>query len=53
MRLLRAELFGVMPSDPLTFTVAAFVLSAIALTTACVLALRIPRVDLLVTLRHE
>ena len=53
MRLLRAELFGVTPSDPLTFTVAAFVLLAIALTAACVPALRAVRVDPLVALRHE
>ena len=53
MRLLRAELFGVTPSDPLTFTVAAFVLLAIALTAACVPAVRAVRVDPLVALRHE
>jgi putative ABC transport system permease protein len=53
MRLLRAELFGVTPSDPLTFTVAAAVLLAIALTAACVPALRAVRVDPLVALRHE
>jgi putative ABC transport system permease protein len=52
-RLLRAELFGVTPSDPLTFTVAAFVLLAIALMAACVPALRVVRVDPLVALRHE
>jgi predicted permease len=53
MRLLRAELFGVTPSDPLTFTVAAAVLLAIALTAAYVPALRAVRVDPLVALRHE
>ena len=53
MRLLRAELFGVTPSDPLTFTVAAFVLLAIALTAACVPALRAVHVDPLLALLHE
>ena len=53
MRLLTAELFGVAPSDPLTFTVAAFVLLAIALMAACVPALRAVRVDPVVALRHE
>ena len=53
MKLLSAELFGVTPSDPLTFTVAAFVLLAIALAAACVPALRAVRVDPLVALRHE
>jgi putative ABC transport system permease protein len=53
MRLLTAELFGVTPSDPLTFTVAAFVLLAIALTAACVPALRAVHVDPLLALRHE
>ena len=53
MRLLRAELFGVTPSDPLTFTVAAAILLVIALTAACVPALRAVRVDPLVALRHE
>ena len=53
MRLLRAELFGVTPSDPLTFTVAAFALLAIALTAACVPALRAVHVDPLLALRHE
>jgi len=53
MRLLRAELFGVTPSDPLTFTVAALVLLATALMAAWVPALRAARVDPLVALRHE
>jgi predicted permease len=53
MRLLRAELFGVTPSDPLTFAAAALVLVALAMTAACVPALRAARVDPLVALRHE
>lgn len=53
MRLLRTELFGVTPSDPLTFSAAAFVLLAIALAAAWVPTLRAVRVGPLVALRHE
>jgi putative ABC transport system permease protein len=53
MRLLRAELFGVRPSDPLTYTVAAAVLLMIALAAACVPAIRAVHVDPLLALRHE
>ena len=52
-RLLRAELFGVKPSDPLTFAVVPVVLLAVALAGACIPALRASRVDPLVALRHE
>jgi len=51
--LLRAELFGVKPSDPLTFAVVPVVLLAVALAGACIPALRASRVDPLVALRHE
>jgi len=51
-RLLRAELFGVKPSDPLTFAVVPVVLLAVALAGACIPALRASRVDPLVALRH-
>ena len=52
-RLLRAELFGVKPSDPLTFAVVPVVLLAVALAGACIPALRASGVDPLVALRHE
>jgi len=52
-QLLRAELFGVKPSDPLNFAVVPVVLLAVALAGACIPALRAGRVDPLVALRHE
>jgi predicted permease len=52
-RLLRAELFGVKPSDPVTFAVVPVVLLAIALAGAYIPALRASRVDPLVALQHE
>ena len=51
--LIRTQLFGVSPSDPLTFGVAPLVLVAIALLAAFVPALRASRVDPLVALRDE
>jgi ABC-type antimicrobial peptide transport system permease subunit len=52
-RLLHAQLFGVQPSDPLTFTAVPLILLVVALAAACVPALRASRVDPLVALRHE
>ena len=52
-RLLQAQLFGVKPSDPLTFTVVPVILLAVALAAASIPALRASRVDPLVALRHE
>ena len=52
-RLLNAQLFGVKPSDPLTFTAAPLILLLVALAAACIPALRASRVDPMVALRHE
>jgi predicted permease len=52
-RLLHAQLFGVKPSDPLTFAAAPLMLLMVALAAACIPALRASRVDPLVALRHE
>jgi ABC-type antimicrobial peptide transport system permease subunit len=52
-RLLNAQLFGVKPSDPLTFIAVPVILLAVALAAACIPALRASRVDPLVALRHE
>lgn len=52
-RLLSAQLFGVKPSDPLTFAAAPIILLAVALAAACIPALRASRVDPLIALRHE
>ena len=52
-RLLSAQLFGVTPSDPLTFSTAPLILLLVALAAACIPALRASRVDPLVALRHE
>ena len=52
-RLLRAQLFGVTPSDPLTFATVPLILLAVALSAAAIPALRASRVDPVVALRHE
>ena len=51
--LLNAQLFGVKPSDPLTFTAATLILLMVALASTCIPALRASRVDPLVALSHE
>jgi putative ABC transport system permease protein len=52
-RLLSAQLFGVKPSDPLTFAAVPLILLVVALAAAFIPALRASRVDPLVALRHE
>ncbi|SPF50825.1 conserved membrane hypothetical protein [Candidatus Sulfopaludibacter sp. SbA4] len=52
-RLLNAQLFGVKPSDPLTFTAVPLILLSVAIAAASVPALRAARVDPIVALRHE
>lgn len=52
-RLLTAQLFGVKPSDPLTFSTVPLVLIGIALASAYIPARRASRIDPLVALRHE
>jgi predicted permease len=51
LRALRAVLFGVTPTDPLTFAVAACTVGVVALLAGLVPALRATRVDPAVTLR--
>ena len=51
-RLLKAQLFGVTPSDPLTFVVASLILIAVALAAGCIPALRASNVDPVVALRR-
>lgn len=53
MRLLRNQLFGVKPFDPMTFLLVPVVLLIIAVAAAYVPALRATRVDPLVALRRE
>jgi putative ABC transport system permease protein len=52
-RLLKAQLFGVQPLDPMTFVTVPIILLLIALAAAGVPALRASRVDPMVALRHE
>jgi predicted permease len=52
-RLLAAQLFGVKPSDPLTFAAAPLILLAVALAAAWIPAVRATRIDPLTALHHE
>ena len=52
-RLLTAELFGVRPSDPLTFGSVPFILVAVALAAAWIPAVRATRIDACMALRNE
>src|SRR6266498_1801997 len=52
-RLMRALLFGVSTTDPLTFTVIALLLSAVALLACWIPARRATKVDPLISLRSE
>ncbi|MPZ21682.1 MAG: FtsX-like permease family protein [Luteitalea sp.] len=53
VRLITSRLYGLEPTDPLTFAVAVAVLSLVALIATWLPAQRASRVDPLVALRHE
>jgi putative ABC transport system permease protein len=52
-RLLKSELFGIKPTDPLTLIAAAVLMLLVAVAACYLPALRATRVDPLVALRHE
>jgi ABC-type antimicrobial peptide transport system permease subunit len=51
-RLIDSRLYGVAPQDPLTLTLATGLLLMVALTAACVPAVRASRVDPMAALRQ-
>jgi ABC-type antimicrobial peptide transport system permease subunit len=52
-QLLRSQLYGVTPNDPVTFVIAVVVLSASALTAIYLPARRAAKIDPMLALRHE
>jgi predicted permease len=52
-RLMTSQLFGVKPSDPITFVAVGVILLSVAFLATCIPALRASRVDPIVALRYE